>query len=162
MTNELYHHGIKGMRWGVRRYQNADGSLTPAGRKRVSKEYKKTADEVTKTLNRNSTDMYVKSYNKAADYMNSGGIDKFNKRQEKKYGKKYQERDGYMDDYMKLFDKKLTENLNKSLNDFYVSDKNVQKARDLVKKYDMTKWDDLAKQNEAAIEDVRKTVEKYH
>ena len=32
--NELYHHGIKGMRWGVRRYQNPDGSLTNAGRKR--------------------------------------------------------------------------------------------------------------------------------
>jgi hypothetical protein len=31
---ELYHHGIKGQRWGVRRYQNADGSLTPAGAKR--------------------------------------------------------------------------------------------------------------------------------
>lgn len=32
--NELYHHGTKGMRWGVRRYQNSDGSLTNAGRKR--------------------------------------------------------------------------------------------------------------------------------
>ena len=31
---DLYHWGIKGMRWGVRRYQNADGSLTAAGRKR--------------------------------------------------------------------------------------------------------------------------------
>ena len=30
--NELYHWGIKGQRWGVRRYQNPDGSLTPAGK----------------------------------------------------------------------------------------------------------------------------------
>lgn len=35
MNNELYHHGIKGMRWGIRRYQNPDGSLTPAGKKRL-------------------------------------------------------------------------------------------------------------------------------
>lgn len=32
---ELYHHGILGQKWGVRRYQNKDGSLTPAGKKRV-------------------------------------------------------------------------------------------------------------------------------
>ena len=33
---ELYHWGIKGMKWGVRRYQNSDGSLTAAGRKRYT------------------------------------------------------------------------------------------------------------------------------
>ena len=33
-TNELQHHGIKGQRWGIRRFQNKDGSLTPAGRRR--------------------------------------------------------------------------------------------------------------------------------
>ena len=32
--NELTHHGIKGMKWGIRRFQNKDGSLTPAGRRR--------------------------------------------------------------------------------------------------------------------------------
>lgn len=35
-NNELYHEGVKGMKWGVRRYQNKDGSLTPAGRQRRS------------------------------------------------------------------------------------------------------------------------------
>lgn len=34
MDNELQHWGIKGMKWGRRRYQNSDGSLTPAGKKR--------------------------------------------------------------------------------------------------------------------------------
>ena len=34
--NELYHYGILGMKWGVRRYQNSDGTLTSAGKKRYS------------------------------------------------------------------------------------------------------------------------------
>ena len=37
MENELYHHGVKGQKWGVRRYQNSDGSLTDNGKKRVAK-----------------------------------------------------------------------------------------------------------------------------
>ena len=36
MTRELYHHGIKGQRWGVRRYQNPDGTLTDLGKKKAS------------------------------------------------------------------------------------------------------------------------------
>ena len=43
MERELTHHGIKGMKWGVRRFQNADGSLTAAGRKRYA-----TPDEKAK------------------------------------------------------------------------------------------------------------------
>ena len=34
--NELYHHGIKGQKWGIRRFQNEDGSLTAEGKRRYS------------------------------------------------------------------------------------------------------------------------------
>lgn len=36
MNDYIEHHGIKGMHWGIRRFQNEDGSLTSAGKKRYS------------------------------------------------------------------------------------------------------------------------------
>lgn len=36
--NQLVHYGVRGMKWGVRRYQNKDGSLTPAGKKRYDRD----------------------------------------------------------------------------------------------------------------------------
>lgn len=45
---ELYHHGIKDQKWGVRRYQNYDGTLTAEGRERYNKGSKENAKEGTK------------------------------------------------------------------------------------------------------------------
>lgn len=47
----LAHHGIIGMKWGIRRYQNADGSLTSTGRKRRSMIYDENANNATKKKN---------------------------------------------------------------------------------------------------------------
>lgn len=44
-ADELTHWGVKGMRWGVRRYQNKDGSLTPRGKKRYQDELKKVREQ---------------------------------------------------------------------------------------------------------------------
>lgn len=43
MTDKLYHHGIKGQKWGVRCYQNEDGGLTTAGKLRYSEDWKQSS-----------------------------------------------------------------------------------------------------------------------
>jgi len=61
---QFLHYGVEGMKWGIRRYQNADGTLTPLGRTRAGKKA-------------------VKSYSKAADAAISGKKKKYEKSMKK-------------------------------------------------------------------------------
>lgn len=73
-NGELYHHGVKGMRWGVRRYQNPNGTLTAAGRKRY--QVHRGDSEFTK---------FVKRHRKKAD---TAKLQRMEKRKADKEAKK--------------------------------------------------------------------------
>ena len=62
-AHELYHYGTKGMKWGVRRFQNEDGSLKSAGKKRYSEMTTDVNDK--KAAYKQAKKDFNKSYNKA-------------------------------------------------------------------------------------------------
>lgn len=60
----LAHHGIKGMRWGIRRFQNEDGSLTPAGERRYGSVEAFRAHQNYKAAKKTYNKAFNKAYNK--------------------------------------------------------------------------------------------------
>ena len=67
-NGELYHYGIKGQKWGVRRYQNKDGTLTDAGKKRLAKDLKKEYNKNFSSAQPfRTSEAYDKTLGKAVD-----------------------------------------------------------------------------------------------
>lgn len=70
MEGVLIHHGVKGQKWGVRRYQYADGTLTPAGKKRYSGQTSSAGMTFKELVNKARTGLTGKQY--ADGYLKAG------------------------------------------------------------------------------------------
>lgn len=73
--NELYHHGIKGQKWGIRRYQNEDGTLTEKGKKRYAIAEKRLNNREKYITKRYSVDRLASRLGTAHNIMNAGRVD---------------------------------------------------------------------------------------
>lgn len=66
-NDSLYHHGIKGQKWGVRRFQNPDGTLTEAGKKKYGKRYEERQSQIQTSLA--NANYYKKNVEKNEKYL---------------------------------------------------------------------------------------------
>lgn len=122
---ELYHHGIKGQRWGIRRFQKKDGTLTNAGKNRYSDDNKKGPSEAEqrklakaqKKWDKKATRNYITAYNNAADYANEVLIPKINKKYEKIMKTPNWSDDPHYEDYVKEYEESFNKVLNQKMVD---------------------------------------------
>lgn len=104
----LEHHGIKGQKWGIRRYQNADGTRTAAGRRHEKQLMKQDAKWAKKNYDKIYKDTYSKSRTELNDYLEND----LNKRMNMKNA------DGRLSmNYVNAYNAKLAEVMNKNVGD---------------------------------------------
>lgn len=82
----LAHHGVKGQKWGVRRFQNADGTLNAKGQRRLTKDLRSLDRRQKKALKRSSSPYYMSAFPGLASHSLRRANRKYN-RMVKKYGK---------------------------------------------------------------------------
>ena len=167
VNGELSHHGILGQKWGVRRYQNPDGSLTAAGKKRYQYNEYRLARKTQKLG-------YKNSYDRMLDYQKKSKIVQERAKELKPLSDKandlrfkledYEERDDVYDEALKKSTElakkqpdygKYGEKYDDDLIDFFMYDKDVlKKTANEMNKSDPT-YNELRKEYKQTIRDYK-------
>ena len=165
---ELAHHGILGQKWGVRRFQNEDGTLTSEGRKHYSSEYRKQMERAKQDVNRKGTDLYVKAYNQHANKLNSGLTDKYNREYDKKHNitedsnYDYSSDPDYEANYYKMSDEIFNATYDKVVADALRNSYFYKSAQAIIEKYGTMDIADLVEQNNNYFKEVDENYEKVN
>ena len=137
--NELYHYGVLGMKWGVRRYHNSDGSLNSAGKKKAAK-LENRYSQLTggrnirkKKISAQITTAKTQSTKKIHEYTNSELREKVNRlRLEKDYLDLKRQVNSLNGESVSKGKKRISKLVNRAVNEIVVSSA-ISVGRDLVR-----------------------------
>ena len=152
--NELYHHGIKGQKWGVRRFQNEDGSYTEAGRKRYG--IQQDGSMSSKGAKKWYKDHYIGMLNKHIKYLDEYDRTDEGRKKQEAYGREidkmesdeeYSSWDRFYkleEDYLKSGElyagKKLLQEYGDEKFSLYATRGNIERGRQTVEQFAENEW----------------------